>query len=452
MATLLFPPDFVWGVGTASYQIEGAYREDGRGLSIWDQFAHTPGKVLYGATGDIACNHYHRWEEDVQVMRELGVSAYRFSLAWSRIFPDGNGHINTAGLDFYDRLVDALLEANIQPFVTLYHWDLPLALHEQGGWARRSIVDHFADYTCAVAIRLGDRVKHWMTINEPAIFTWYGYLEGLHAPGYRDPQAAFQVAHHVLLAHAAAVGVLREQAYNAQVGLALSYMHIEPPDKSEAARAVALRSDIQWNRWFIEPIVHGHYPAEIWQTLGTYTPHIEPDDFKKIQAPLDFLGLNYYARGRFRESQNNAPFYTEPAPCPPNSEITGSGWEIYPDGLYQLLIRFHNEYPVPAYYITENGAAYDDQLTANGRVHDKARQLFLERHIGTAASALREGVPLKGYFPWSLLDNFEWAEGYSQRFGLVYVDYATQQRYLKDSALWYRDFVRHQTIVRNSHA
>jgi beta-glucosidase len=439
-----FPDGFFWGAATASYQIEGAFDEGGRGLSIWDQFAHTPGKVLNGDTGDQACDHYHLWSEDVNLMKQLGLNAYRFSVAWPRILPEGRGKVNQSGLDFYDRLVDALLAANITPFLTLYHWDLPLALHEQGGWNNRQIVEDFALYTRVLAEHLGDRVKHWMTLNEPAIFTWLGYLWGIHAPGFHEPHLALQAAHHVLLAHGASVRELRKAVPQAQIGLALSVTSVEPHTNSEEDRASAIRSDAQFNRWFIEPIIHGHYPQEVWSTLGDYAPQVQDQDLAQIKTEIDFIGLNYYTRTLSQPDPDAAPFYAGMAPWPAESEYTDLPWEVYPEGLYNVLTRFQRDFPVSAYYITESGAAYNDSVSPDGQVHDPKRKSYLERHFAAAARAISEGVPLKGYFPWSLMDNFEWAVGYSKRFGLVYVDYKTQKRIPKDSALWYRDFIQQQ--------
>ncbi len=432
-----FPSDFIWGAATASYQIEGAWDEDGKGESIWDRFSHTPGRVANGDTGDVAADHYHRWREDVALMQEIGLQAYRFSIAWPRLLPQGRGSINQAGLDFYDRLVDGLLEAGIEPFVTLYHWDLPQALQDEGGWPARSTAEAFVAYADLASRTLGDRVRYWMTLNEPSVSAIIGYLEGRHAPGHTDLDEALAAAHHLLLAHGWAVPVIRGNSPQAQVAIVLNLSPQTPASSSAADRAAAWQQDGVVNRWFLDPLSARGYPPDIVQHHGRPMDFVQDGDLEAIAAPLDFLGVNYYTRGIARSSAvpeaENAP-----QTAFPNPERTEMGWEVYPEGLYELLGRLHFDYRFPALYVTENGAAYPDQIGPDGRVDDAARVAYLEAHFIEAARAIAAGVPLRGYFVWSLMDNFEWAHGYSKRFGLVYVDYRTQRRILKTSAHWYR--------------
>lgn len=442
----VFPKGFVWGAATSAYQIEGAWNEDGKGESIWDRFCHTPGKIANGDTGDVACDHYHRWREDVALMRELGLRAYRFSISWPRLLPEGRGRVNPRGLDFYNRLVDALLDAGITPWVTLYHWDLPQVLQDRGGWPARGTAEAFAEYADLVSRNLGDRVKHWMPLNEPWVSAFVGYLEGRHAPGHTDLDEALAAAHHLLLAHGWAVPILRRNAPGAQVGIALNLTHVVPASTSEADAEAARTCDGLINRWFLDPLAGRGYPEDIVQHLGRPMPYVQPGDMEAIAAPLNFLGVNYYARTIARsdavpESENDPPTVL------PNAERTAVGWEVCPEELYELLMRLHRDYAFRALLITENGAAYDDQVGPDGRVDDPRRISYLKRHLQAAARALAEGVPLRGYFVWSLLDNFEWALGYGPRFGIIYVDYATQRRIPKSSAYWYRRVMESNRVV-----
>lgn len=437
---IIFPKGFVWGAATAAYQIEGAANEDGRGESIWDRFSHTPGNVLNGDTGDVADDHYHRWPQDVALMQSLGLKAYRFSIAWPRIIPDGIGAVNDAGLDFYDRLVDGLLAAGIEPFVTLYHWDLPQALQDRGGWPNRDSAAWFADYTAVVSRRLGDRVHNWITLNEPWVSAFLGYMMGVHAPGIRDPKAAMQATHHLLLAHGQAVSILRRNGNGAtRVGITLNLTWVDPasdrPEEVEAAR----RQDGFANRLFLDPVFKGCYPGDFMELCGDLAPQIEEGDLQQISAPLDFLGVNYYTRSVVADDPN-MPMLRTRSIQPAGAEYTEMGWEVYPEGLYRLLRRLHEEYAPDAIYITENGAAFPDTVES-GRVHDERRIAYLREHLTSCWRAIQEGVPLRGYFVWSLLDNFEWGYGYSKRFGIVFVDYATQERIPKDSAFFYRDVI-----------
>lgn len=439
-----FPPDFLWGVATSSYQIEGAVDEDGRAPSIWDQFAATPGKTYQGETGAVATDHYHRMPEDVELMARLGIGAYRFSVAWPRVLPAGTGAINERGLDFYDRLVDTLLANDIQPLVTLYHWDLPVALQERGGWLSRDTAFAFADYAELMARRLGDRVTRWLTMNEPWCVAYLGHGNGEHAPGMRDPQAAVTAGHHVLLAHGLAVPRIRAAASQpVQVGITLNFSPVyAADDRPESAAAVA-RLDAFSNRWFADPVFHGSYPDGLFAGMGVKPPAIENGDMETIAAPVDFLGVNYYSRSLVRagDALTAGPHGIEWVDSVPGSDYTEMGWEIFPQGMTDLLLRLHRDYAPAAMMITENGAAFADEWNGDGRVSDPRRQAYIVEHVEAVARAIAQGVPVSGYFLWSLTDNFEWAFGYSKRFGIVYVDYATQRRIVKDSGLWYADFL-----------
>jgi beta-glucosidase len=438
-----FPEGFFWGAATSSYQIEGAWAEDGKGESIWDRFSHTPGRIEDGSTGDIACDHYHGWPEDVALMSSLGLQAYRFSLSWPRVLPAGRGRVNQAGLDFYDRLVDGLLEAGIAPFATLYHWDLPQVLQDEGGWAARSTAEAFAEYADVVSRRLGDRVKHWITHHDPFVAAFTGHVEGRHAPGLHDFPAALAAAHHLLLSHGWAVPVIRHHSPAAEVGIALNLSPAVPASSSPADRRAAREFDGVVQRWFVDPLYGRDYPADVVAAflarghLPGGLAHVQEGDPDAIAVPTDFLGVNYYFRQVLRDelALDNQPRTVFVAP---ESEWTDMGWEVYPEGLYETLCRLHFEYRPTKLYVTENGASYGDGPDAAGRVSDERRIAYLRDHLAAAHRAVQAGVPLSGYFVWSLLDNFEWARGYTQRFGLVWVDFQTQQRVLKDSALWYK--------------
>jgi beta-glucosidase len=438
---LRFPEDFRWGAATASYQIEGAVHEDGRGESIWDRFSHTPGKVENGDTGDVADDHYRRYREDIDIMRELGLQTYRFSIAWPRILPEGHGRVEQRGLDFYDRLVDELLTAGIEPFVTLYHWDLPQHLEDEGGWPSRDMVDRFADYTEVVARRLGDRIKSWITINEPWVVAWLGYGWGVMAPGRKSDAEALATCHHLLLAHGRAVEVLRRESPRSQVGITLNLTPHYPASDTPEDRRAAHIEDGTLNRWFLDPIYHGAYPQDIVELFQASMPAIRPGDMETISMPIDFLGINNYSRHVVRMNPDTGkPEIIRPE----GSTYTEMGWEVAPDSIRDLLVRVHRDYRPARIYITENGAAFHDVLGSDGRVHDPERQQYLESYLDAIRRAVEQGAPVAGYFVWSLLDNFEWGHGYTKRFGIVYVDYATQQRVIKDSARWYRSFVAQQ--------
>ncbi len=440
-----FPVGFFWGTATAAYQIEGAAREDGKGESIWDRFAHTPGKIAGGATGDVACDHYHRWQEDLDLMARLNLNAYRFSAAWPRVYPDGYGELNLAGLDFYDRLVDGMLARGIAPFMTLYHWDLPQALEDRGGWLNRDTASAFADFAQTMAKRLGDRVGHWITINEPMTIVLEGYINGIHAPGQRNEALALPVAHHLLLAHGLALQAIRaEVGSQVEVGITLNLTLAEPASDHAEDVEAAQRLDGLANRLFLDPVLRGEYPSDILDPSLT-AANADPDalfrsgDLAIINGETDFLGFNYYMRMLAHADPNAGllPAYGSP-PVPPE-ELTVMGWEVYPQGLEELLMRVQREYHPPMIYITENGAAFPDTLDADGQVHDPRRVAFLRDHLLATRRAIAAGVPVRGYLVWSFLDNFEWARGFEPRFGIVYTDYPTQRRIVKDSGRFYAE-------------
>lgn len=439
-----FPKEFVWGTATASYQIEGAVHEDGRSESIWDRFSRTPGKVLNDETGDVACDHYHRYPQDIALMKELGIPAYRLSVAWPRVVPDGKKQVNELGIAFYDRLIDDLLAANITPYVTLYHWDLPQVLEDQGGWLNRNTADHFVTYTDVISRALGDRVKNWMTFNEPLCTAYLGYGIGVHAPGIVDMTFAKAVtaSHVVNLAHGKAVRVLRENVPDAQVGIVLNMSPAYPYTDSEADRQAARMNDAANNRWFADPVLKGEYPPEVLEFMGANAPKIEAGDMDIIHVPLDFLGINYYFRTVVAASSDPNNHVGDVVQLP-NVERTAMDWEIYPDGLRVLLERVHRDYAVKAIYITENGCAMPDVVDAKGEVHDPRRIQYLHDHFAAVKKAIDAGVPVKGYFAWSLMDNFEWSYGYDRRFGIIHVDYATQKRTPKDSFAWFKSVIQH---------
>ncbi|MCK6507313.1 GH1 family beta-glucosidase [Myxococcota bacterium] len=445
-----FPPGFAWGVATSALQVEGAAAEDGRGESTWDRFAATPGRVKGGDRPTVACDHYHRFPEDVALMAALGVDAYRFSLSWPRLFPTGGeARPLVAGLDFYDRLVDALLAAGITPWATLHHWDLPQPLQDAGGWPARSTVDAFLRLAEAATRRLGDRVRHWLTVNEPWVVAHLGYGAGVHAPGLTDPRAALAAAHHLLLAHGRAVPLVRAQVPGARVGIVLNATDVEPASPSAADAAAARLGDGHLLRWFADPLYGRGYPDDVCADLrergllpAGAPPWLRPGDLDDIATPTDLLGVNYYMRGVARSDRvpeaDNLP---RTVPLPPPDRCTDLGWEIHPPGLTRLLLRLHRDYAPRSLVVTENGAAYGEGPDGTGRVRDSRRVAYLREHLAACAEALAQGVPLHGYFHWSLLDNFEWAEGFSARFGLVHVDFETGQRRPKDSFHAYRRWI-----------
>lgn len=424
-----FPADFIWGASTSSYQIEGAVDADGRGKSIWDVFCHTPGHIKNGDTGDVACDHYHRFREDVEVLARGGFDAYRFSTAWPRILPAGSGPVEPRGLDFYDRLVDAVIAHRITPWLCLYHWDLPQALQEHGGWLNRDTSERFADYARVVAAKLGDRVKHWATFNEPNVHAVIGHGLGQHAPGLTGLQSMLAAIHHQNLAHGRAVSALRAERADLQVGTVVSQQPVRPSSDREEDRRAVVRFDAMWNGACVDPLLKGSYPDAV---AADFASLVADGDLKAIRQPIDFLGVNYYS-----------PMYIADAPkslfgawfgaVPPGLRFTAMGWPIDPAGLTEELIHLHARYGDIDFYITENGACFDDKVGSDGTVHDEARVAYLRDHVAAAHRAIAAGVKLRGYFVWSLLDNFEWSEGYSRRFGVVRVDFATQKRTPKSS-------------------
>ena len=436
-----FPAGFRWGCSTSSYQIEGAVAEDGRGESIWDRFCATPGHVRDGSSGAVACDHYHRWPEDLDLAASLGVNAYRFSIAWPRIFANGRGGApNAQGLDFYSRLVDGMLERGLEPWATLYHWDLPQALQDRGGWLSRATVAAFVDYTDAVTRHLGDRVKHWITHNEPWCTAFLGHHEGNHAPGIRHYPSAVQVCHHLLLSHGQAVPVIRANVPQARVGITLSLHPIVAASHSPADTDAALRHDGSRNRWFLDPLYGRGYPADVLALLGEQAPVVLQGDLETIAATTDFLGVNYYFPEVVADAPGNGPLRTRVVERP-GVERTAFGWEVSPQGMVDLLTRIQRDWAPAEIYLTENGSTYHDVVLPDGSIPDLQRRSYLARHLAALRQALAQGAPVKGYFAWSLLDNFEWAEGYARRFGLTHVDYTTQQRTLKASGQWFRQFL-----------
>ena len=431
-----FPAGFGWGFAASAYQIEGAAREDGRGTSIWDTFARRPGAIADASTGDVACDHYHRYADDIALMADLGARAYRFSVGWPRILPNGTGTVNQPGLDFYQRLVDALLAAGVQPLINLFHWDLPQALQDRGGFANPDAAGWFTDYASAIASALGDRVKDWMTFNEPAVFAFLGHADGMHAPGLRDWPTAIRVADNELRAHAGAAATIHGLVDGAKVGVAIDVNQVVPATASERDRVAAGQWSSARDAWFLDPLFGRGYPAlglEAHRAAG----HLEGVDLAEPPAgDLDYLGLNYYRRDSV-SARSDRPFDWEIGAVA-GSEQTQMDWHVAPDGLRDTLVDLNRTYAPREIVVTENGAAYPDTVDQDGRVRDTARVEYLARHVAAAAEALGAGVPLTGYHVWSFMDNYEWSLGYSRRFGLVHVDYDTQRRTPKDSARWYQ--------------
>ncbi len=456
-----FPTDFAWGTATASYQIEGATDVDGRGRSIWDTFSHTPGTILGGDNGDVACDHYHRYREDVALMRELGVGTYRFSLAWPRLQADGRGALIPAGVDFYDRLLDELLGAGIRPWITLYHWDLPQALEDAGGWPERDVALRFAEYAAAAHGRFADRVSDWTTLNEPWCSAFLGYASGHHAPGRHEPAASVRAAHHLLLGHGLAVEAMRSARPELRYGITLNLFPTTAATDDPADVDAARRVDGVCNRLFLDPILRGRYPDDVLADLAPVVgrDHIRDGDEKQMSMPLDVLGINYYRKQIVQVSRPGS--LSEPSRAwvgaadvenvSTGRPVTQMGWEIAADGLSEILQRVSREYDAPALYVTENGAAFDDVVADDGAVHDRQRVAYLDSHVRAALDAIAAGVDLRGYFVWTLMDNFEWAWGYGRRFGMVRVDYASQRRTIKDSGRWFADVARNN-VLRASRA
>lgn len=438
-----FPKDFIFGVATSSYQIEGAAFEDGRIPSHWDTFSHTPGKTFHGETGDVACDHYHRYPEDVAMIASLGLDSYRFSFAWPRILTEDRT-VNQKGLAFYHRLLDEMQKHGVTPAATIYHWDLPQWLADRGGWANRDSVGYFSDFAEVLFHNFGDRIQTWITHNEPWCASFLSYGMGHHAPGHRDWREAVLASHHLLLSHGEVVKGYRSLNLKGDIGITLNLNVTDAKTDSELDRVAQARADGFQNRWFLDPIFKGSYPADMMDVFRPYVQDygfLKADDLETIATPIDFLGINYYSRAVVYHDPGDEFMGVGHVPVPLD-RMTDMGWEVHPNSLYRLLMRLNREYTEIPLYITENGCAYPDVVSEDGHVHDTDRITFVESHLEAAHQAVREGSTLKGYYLWSLMDNFEWAFGYSKRFGIVYVDYATQKRILKDSALWYRDFVQ----------
>ena len=443
-----FPTGFLWGSATSSYQIEGATKEDGRGLSIWDTFCEQPGKVRNGDTGDVACDHYHRYEQDLDLLKTLDFQNYRFSVAWPRILPNGSGQVNQKGLDFYKRLVEGLLKRNIRPMVTLYHWDLPQALQDRGGWLNRDTAKYFAEYADVLFQALGPSVPQWITHNEPWVVAYVGHAWGSHAPGLQSWSKAIEVTHTLLLSHGLAVQAFRAANLQAQVGITLNLTQAYPATKSAEDKAAAARIDGFQNRWFLDPLLKGGaYPADMqiyYEKKYGPMDYIQAQDQKIIGTAIDFLGINYYSPAYVAANPRSSYFETEGISG--HNPVTAMGWEIVPQSLYDLLVQLKQSYADIPLYVTENGAAFVDSLV-DSQINDGQRLKYLYQHIASVQRAIAAGVNLKGYFAWSLMDNFEWAEGYTKRFGLVYVDYPSQKRVPKRSALWFRDVIRQNGLA-----
>jgi beta-glucosidase len=461
---LPFPTDFIWGAATAAYQIEGGVHEDGRTPSIWDTFSHTPGRTLDGDTGDVAADHYHRYRDDVGLMTELGISAYRFSASWTRVIPSGSGAVNPKGIDFYSRLVDSLLEASIKPVITLYHWDLPQELEDAGGWTNRATSERFAEYAAAMAAALGDRVSTWTTFNEPWCSAFLGYSAGVHAPGRQEPASSLSAVHHLLLAHGLAVGELRSALpAEAQTSITLNLHVVRPASQSAEDLDAARQIDGLANRVWLDPIFKGSYPADVLEDTRELTDwaFVQPGDLEIIAAPIDLLGVNYYTPTLVRKYDGVGPKASadghgdggETWPgassvefLPQEGQHTEMGWVVDPSGLYDLLMRLHRELPDLPLIMTENGAAFIDVVDADGSIHDPDRVSYIRGHLAAVQSAISDGADVRGYFVWSLMDNFEWAYGYSKRFGVIRVDFETQVRTIKDSGLFYADVARENSV------
>ena len=439
-----FRKDFVWGAATASYQIEGAAYEDGKGGNIWDEFSCLDGKIIDKSSGDVACDHYHRYKEDVRLMAGLGLRAYRFSISWSRIMPEGTGAVNQKGIEFYNSLIDELLKSGIEPYVTLYHWDLPYALHQKGGWLNNEISDCFEEYTRVVAEQFGDRVKHFITFNEPQVFTGCGYMSGEHAPGHKlASKELLQIGHNVLKAHGKAVRILRKMIPGVEIGFTSASTAAVPVSQQdvEAARTTYFycgREHFVFTEAFwLDPIVFGTYPDNILKECADILPEITEEDMELIGVPIDFIGLNIYTGALMKENRSG---FAEKVSCPVGQARTAIGWDVIPESLYWGTKFYYDRYRLPI-YITENGMSAHDCISLDGKVHDPNRIDYLHRYLRELRRSAEDGVDIRGYFQWSLMDNFEWARGYTERFGLIFVDYPTQQRIIKDSGYWYKDII-----------
>ncbi|MDO9465185.1 MAG: GH1 family beta-glucosidase [bacterium] len=436
-----FPADFLWGVSTSAYQIEGGWNENGKGESNWDRWAHL-GKIKNGNTGDITCDHYHLWKEDVRLMREIGINAYRFSIAWSRVLPDGKGKINQKSIDFYSNLVDELLKNNVKPFITLHHYDMPVTLEEEGGWVNRQTIGHFAKYAEIMAKHLGDRVKYWTTHNEPICIAGLGYSGTSEPPGLGDSKAGAQALHNLLVAHGSAVKSIKTERKGAKVGIVLNLYPVQPFNKeSEDDRKVARTKDGILNRWFLDALYLGKYPEDVW-AYQKENPEIKPNDMGTISTPTNFLGINYYSRYVVKGKREEGKLkIVDVSPEELGTPFSTMGWEIYPEGLGILLRRIGKDYKNPVILVTENGVALDDKIEPDGSINDPVRIDFLKRHIEELKNTISGGVDVRGYFVWTLMDTIEWELGFTQRFGLVYTDFKTLKRTVKASGRWYKNWI-----------
>ena len=448
MTEYKFPEDFTWGAAAASYQIEGAYDEDGKGESIWDRFTHQKGNIKNGDTGDVACDHYHRYKEDVKLMKEIGLDSYRFSIAWPRIFPEGTGSINQKGLDFYKRLVDELLQNGIKPLPTLYHWDLPQALQERGGWENRDTAKYFHDYAMRIIEEFDGVIDKWITHNEPWVVSFVGHAFGQHAPGKQDYQSALQVLHHLLLSHGMVARTFREEEMNGEIGITVNLSDFQPATDKKEDLAAAWRQDNFLNKIVLDPLFRAKYPKELFEFFEENVGEIKvrEGDMSVISYPMDFLGINYYSRNVIEHAEEANILESKEVKIE-DSQYTEMGWEVYPQGLYNVLNRVNNEYSDLPLYITENGAAFKDKLTEDGKVKDDKRVNYLKNHLLKAQQAIEDGIPLQGYYVWSIMDNFEWGYGFSKRFGITFVDYKdNQKRYIKKSGKFYSEVIERNGI------
>ncbi|MGH7815193.1 MAG: GH1 family beta-glucosidase [Candidatus Binataceae bacterium] len=444
---MAFPKGFLWGTASAAYQIEGAWNENGKGESIWDRFSHTPNKIANGDTGDIACDFYRRYKDDIAMMADLGLNAARISLSWPRIIPAGTGAVSQWGIDFYNRVIDTMLANHIQPWVTLYHWDLPQALEDAGGWPNRDLAETFRDYAAVCADAFGDRVKHWMIFNEPWVFTILGYLAGIHAPGRNEPLEALKATHTVNLAQGLSIRAIREgKNQPAMVGIANSMAPVHPKTNSLEDRLAAERWHRFYNLWFLDPVMRGTYPEAYVEGKPADRIEIRPGDMETIYAPLDFIGINLYQRSVVANEPSDKNIGAVLQPPPPGAELTDFGWEVYPRALSETILRVAKDFPGVPLYVTENGCSYGDAPDAEGKVNDQRRIKFLRRYIAEVGRAIAAGADVRGYFHWTFTDNFEWTEGFRQRFGIVYCDFKTRARIVKESGRWYSQLARNNAL------
>jgi beta-glucosidase len=441
MSNIVFPKGFLWGTATSAYQIEGGYNDDGKGESIWDKYTHSSGRILNNDTGDVACDHYHLFETDIKLMKELGLTSYRLSISWARVFPDGKGKPNQKGVEFYKKLVSLLTENGIKPAVTLYHWDLPQKLQDEGGWANRKTAEYFEQYAQYMFNALGDKVSFWITFNEPWVTSYVGHWYGGHPPAITNFSTALQVSHHLMLAHGLAVRAFREMKLKSEIGISLNLNPIYPASEDEKDIAAALRYGDFYNGWFLDPILKGRYPQKFveWLSDKVSLPEIKDGDMDIIHSSIDFIGVNTYTSSCVANAPERHPLQVSFMET--GKEKTDSGWEIYPEGIYDLLMYLHQEYNGIKTMITENGAAFQDSVDSDGQVKDDNRIQYLHSHIAQVHRAISDGANVTGYFAWSLLDNFEWNLGYTKRFGLIYVDFQTQKRTIKKSGYWYKKVI-----------